>query len=229
MTRERTWETRWLVTLILGMIVLLGIGLVARAAASRGFYWADDYQHLQISRLALKDPSWILDVWGRPLMTLAYMPAAPWGDGAVRATSLVFPAITAAACAGIARRLDMSIAPAAALLLIAQPLTATIGYSALPATIFSLVLAIALWLRVAGHHVAAVLVVSFLPLARLEGLLVLGVWALVLAWERRVWLYPFLCVGVALWAAAGALCQRYCQILWIGDCDQAARSPSLSF
>jgi hypothetical protein len=203
----------WLVGVAWVALGTLVLGLVIRAVASQGFYWADDYAHLQISRLALRDPRWILDVWGRPLMTIAYMPAVSFGDGAVRATSLVLLGLTALACARIARAKGLILAPAAALMLLAQPLTARIGFSALPYTVFSLLLAIALLLRARGRA-GAVAVASLLPLARLEGIFVLVVWAVVLLRERRARLVPLLAVGVATWAAVGALMSGDWLWLW---------------
>src|SRR5262249_61959166 len=103
---------RWLAGVVWAAIGALAVGLLIRAVASRGFYWGDDYAHLQISRLAWREPRWILDVWGRPLMTLAYMPAAPFGDGVVRATSLALLALTAVGCTSIAPIPGPAVGPA---------------------------------------------------------------------------------------------------------------------
>jgi hypothetical protein len=146
-------------------------------------------------------------------MTIAYVPGAEIGEWAVRATSLVLFGLTGLACAGVARRRVLPLPGAAALLLFAQPLAARIAFSALPYTIFSLVLAVALWLRAQNRHAAAALVVALLPLARLEGLVVLAVWGLVLLFERRFKVIPLLAAGMVGWAALGGIVHQ--DALWI--------------
>ncbi len=190
----------------LGLLLCFGVAtaLVIRAAQSQGYLWADDYVHLLISKSVPADPRVVLDVWGRPLMTLAYVPAALTGEWAVRLTSLLLLFGTATSCWAIARDRGAAAAPIAALFLLAQPLTATLGFSALPATVFSFVLGVALWLRGRQRPAEAALVASLLPLARLEGFLVLLVWGLGLARERRWRLAPALLAGTAAWALIAA-------------------------
>ncbi len=194
---------------------LVGAGIVAAAVRSTGFHWHDDYLHLTISRLALRDPHWLLDVWGRPVMTLAYMPAAAAGVWLARVTSLAFLAATAALAAGAARADRAGFAAAAALFLLAQPYAALLGCSVLPGTVFSLVFAAALWLRAAGRPAQAALVASLLPLARVEGVVVLAVWGLVLLKERRPRAAALLAAGSLAWAAAAAVASG--DPLWLYD------------
>jgi hypothetical protein len=105
------------------------------------------------------------------------------------------------------------LASSAALLLLAQPVTATVAYSALPETVFSFVLACALYLRATNRSRAAAFVVSLLPLARLEGLVVVLIWAGWLLLRRRYRLIPVLGVGFAVWAIAGAIVSG--DVVWI--------------
>lgn len=202
---ETGTPTRRAVTLvILGLLTLQAGWIVTRAAISDGFYSLDDYTHLLISREVLDRPILLIDVWGRPLMTLVYLPATVvGGDGAVRVTSLVILLVTAGLCAGTAKARGLPAAPAAAVLLLAQPLTAATGFAAVPVTVFSLVLAAALYLQATGRHRSAALVAALLPLARLEGILVLAVWAFFLVRSGRVRLVPLLGVGMVAWALCG--------------------------
>lgn len=193
------------------------VTLVLRAGMSKGYYWADDYGHLEISRSAWSHPAWLLDVWGRPLMTLAYMPSAPFGDGAVRATSLILFGLTAGLCVSMARHQHTRYPVVAGCLLLVQPLAARLAFSALPYTAFSLVLASALWLRTTGRHRAAALTIALLPLARLEGLVVALAWGVVAARERRWRDLPLLGVGMASWAGVGALVHR--DLFWIAHAN----------
>jgi hypothetical protein len=195
-------------------IAAVGIGVVVSSVRSSGFYWHDDYQHLIISRLALQDPRWLLHIWGRPLMTLAYIPASVAGEWLARTTSLAFLFSTAALCALIARGRHAPLPLAAALFLIAQPLAARLGYSALPGTVFSFVLALAFWLRSAQRPAAAAWVASLLPLARLEGVVVVAVWALVMIQQRAFRNCLRLAAGTVAWALAAALVSGDALWLW---------------
>ena len=212
--REPVTKSAGIARVVVALIGIMAVGILYRAHQSDGFYWLDDYGHLQISRQALQHPSAILDVWGRPLMTLVYMPAAHWGDLAARATSLALFVATAVFCFLVARRHRLPVPAAAALLLLVQPLAARLSFSAMTQTLFSLVLVVALWLRAEKHPVAAALVVSLLPLARLEGLFVAAVWALALLFERKYRPIPFLAAGMGAWAIVGAITYRDALWLW---------------
>jgi len=200
----------WLVV----AIAAVATGVVVGSVRSTGFYWHDDYQHLIISRLALQDPRWLLHVWGRPLMTLAYIPASVAGEWLARTTSLAFLFSTAALCALIARRRSAPLPLAAALFLMAQPLAARLGYSALPGTVFSFVLASAFWLRSVQRPAAAAWVASLLPLARVEGVVVVAVWALVMIQQRAFRNCLRLAAGTVAWALAAALVSGDALWLW---------------
>ena len=187
-------------------LCLVAVGfLLLRAIRATGFYWLDDYSHLLISKAAWHHASLILNVWGRPLMTLTYMPAVLGGQLAARITSLTLTCVTAGLCWAIARKRGWSAAPGAALLLLAQPLTVTLAYSALPETLFSFFLALALYFRAVERQGVAALIVSLLPLARVEGLVVVMIWAGWLLLRGRIRLIPLVAVGSATWAIIGAL------------------------
>jgi hypothetical protein len=145
------------------------------------------------------------------------MPAAPFGDPVVRATSLLMFAVTALLCVSIARHRNVRFPVLAGTLLVVQPLAGRLAFAALPYTVFSLVLAIAFWLRATGRHRAAALTASLLPLARLDGLVAAAAWAAVAARERRWRDVPLFGAGMVGWAAVGALVHG--DLLWIVDAN----------
>jgi len=208
--RERVWVHR----AAAAGLVLLAANILFRAARSRGYYCEDDYGHLLLSREAWRHPSLILDVWGRPLMTAVFMPAAKIGrDVGIRATALVLISVAALCCYGRRRALGSSVALLAPVSLLALPLMARLSFTALPYAPFACVLGLALWLEARGRQLAAAVVVSMLPLARLEGLVVIIVWAVWLAWQRRWLLVPVVGLGVVMWALIGAV--THSDLLWI--------------
>jgi hypothetical protein len=146
-------------------------------------------------------------------MTAAFIPASHLGMGAVRIEGLMLLAACAAMTVATARALRQPLPLIAGIFVLAQPLTAQLSFGALPQVLFSVVLATALFLRARDHWLASLLVASLLPLARLEGVVVLGVWAVVLFWERHWWRVPALATGVLGWAVVGAV--RYRDTFWL--------------
>jgi hypothetical protein len=146
-------------------------------------------------------------------MTAAYIPGALVGDPLVRLTSLALLLTTAALVVFTARRWALPHPPLAAVLLLGQPLAATLGFAAVPQTLFSALLAGGFALRAANRHAASLLLISFLPLARLDGIAVVAVWAAVVAVERRYRLLPLLACGLGAWALCGGLV--YSDPLWL--------------
>lgn len=195
----------WLDATIAVALVAVVARIGQQAAKSDGFLWADDYAHLLGSRSVIADPRVLLDVWGRPLMTLAYIPAGLLGDTMARVTSLLLLAAAAVLVWRVARNHGTRFPALAALLLLAQPATAMMGYSALPGVLFSTVLALALWLRSRGQPALAALAAGLLPLARVEGIAVLVAWGATLVIARRWRLLPLLAIGLVAWAVARAI------------------------
>src|SRR5436190_14902552 len=132
--RQRALGSVGLNHLVVACIVVVAAGILYRATQSDGFYWLDDYAHLNLSRHAWGHPATLLDVWGRPLMTFVYLPAAQLGDAAARLTSLMIFAATAVFCGLLARSYRSRLPAAAALLLLAQPLAARLSFSAMTQT-----------------------------------------------------------------------------------------------
>ncbi len=195
-------------------LVVLCAWIARRAVQSRGYYWADDYSHLLLSRQAIHHPTRLLDVWGRPIMTAVYIPGSLVGDVGARVTSLLLAGLAAVLCVATVRRLGARTLPAvAALFLLAQPLPAMIAYSALPEIVFSTLLALALFLDASGHPRAAAFTVSLLPLARVEGLVVVVVWCGWSIHRKRFVDIPLLAIGFAAWAIVGGIV--YADPRWI--------------
>lgn len=175
--------------------------------ASTGVYFGDDWLHLLLSREVLHRWSVILSIWGRPAMTAAYIPSARFGRSAVHVEDAVLLAAAVVLTMLIARSLGLRWWPAAGVLLLAQPFTVVLFYGAMPEVVLSVLLALALFLRVRHHRAASLTVASLLPLARLEFLLVLLVWAAVeLVADRAAWRQlPLLGAGMVAWWGAATI------------------------
>ena len=81
---------------------------LAAAIASDGFLEADACTHYMFARFALGEPHYLVNIWGRPLVTGLYaIPAATVGLMGVRATSLLLALLCAYLTYRIAREMGM--------------------------------------------------------------------------------------------------------------------------
>lgn len=180
----------------------LALAALFLAVLSDGFLWQDEYAHLSFSRWFLRHPEVAVDLWGRPLATLAYAPVAALGMTAARLVTVALGALAAwlTGRAAAARGLPPMVAAAA---VVAQPFLFRFAFGALPGVLFAAVLAWFLHEEERGRPGRAAVAAALLPLARVEGVLVVAAYALALLrrGERRLALVPF--AGLAVWNVGG--------------------------
>jgi hypothetical protein len=188
-----------------GVLVLAALLLAASAVLSPVEPAHDPWAHYLHLRVALEDPSRLLDPWDRPGFTLLAAGPAALGVRTARLAAIATALVALAASMAAARALGLARPWLAGALLLAQYDFFGQGASTMTELPFAAALAIAIlgwaerrpWLVAAGLGWAGV--------TRPEGpaFVVAGALALALAW-RRPW--PALGAGLplVLWAAAGA-------------------------
>jgi len=172
------------------------------AFASNGFLWQDEYAHLLFSKGVWSHPEVAADLWGRPLATLVYAVPALAGLWAARLVTIALAVLAVLWTGRAAHRRGLS-GPVTAAAMLAQPIFSSFAFGALPGTLFAALLARLLLEDARGRHRSAAIVAALLPLARVEGVLIVVVYALTL-WrrgERRLAAVPF--AGLAAWNLAG--------------------------
>lgn len=201
-------------------LVLVALAFLAVYAVegrlARGIYNDDDIGHYLLARDAVKDPALFLSVWGRPLFTLVYALPAQIGFAAVRLVSALITALAVVATGVAGARLGRQPALAAGLLG-TMPFVLLLSYSSLTEPLCALVVASALAFWFSGRPGRAFLLAALVPLARLELILLVGIWGgiwLVRKRDRRILgLVPF--SGIAGWALAGAMVHG--DLLWLPE------------
>ena len=206
LARSLTWS-------LLGATVLQYLWLLHQMFASTDVFFSDDWEHLLYSRHTLNEWQSVLSVWGRPVTTAMYLPAARGGLSTVHVEDAVLVALCLGLLLGGAWVSNFRWWPAAGLLLLAQPLFGIVSFGAMPQLPFAVVLAAALYLRRSPYPVASLVVASFLPLARLEGIVIVGIWFVLELLARRFKTAPLLGIGVVLWALLGWI--AYGDPLWL--------------
>jgi hypothetical protein len=203
----------------------LGLGL-AWAIASTAFQELDEAAHYSYSRWAFRYPDIIVDIWGRPLITVWYALPAQLGPTAARVSSLVLGAIAAGGAASVFLRAGGRMTALAVACTLGMPCVFLQTYGILTELCFSAVLGSGFALYRSGRPRAAALVWSLLPLARPEGLLVAPLFAVALlvgpaSHPAPPWtLARFSCAsllgaGTTLWWLGGL--PVYQSVLWMKE------------
>jgi hypothetical protein len=182
-----------------------------------GFPEQDSGYHFAMARAAWHDPVYFVDVWARPLYTLAFSGPALLGFKAARFFGLAIGLLIAWQTWKLAQDLRLERAWLVVPLLLAQPSFFELFTDLLTEPLFALIFVVALRLHLRGRVKMGMLVASLLPLARPEGAflcLLWGCWVLSAHWQTdrcTSWfavLAPLLLLGTGLvlwWTAALAI------------------------
>ncbi len=174
------------------------------AITSEGFLEADSCTHYLYARFAVGELHYLVNVWGRPLVTGIYcIPAALAGRIGVRVTSLVLALGIALVAYRIAKAQGYKWPALAFIFVLAQPLVFLHSFSELTELPFAFVLALAFWVYVNRKWFAMTLLVGLLPLARPEGFLFILLAGLALITHRKWWWILLLPVPLLIWDWAG--------------------------
>ena len=178
-----------------------------------GFPEQDSGYHFVMAQTAWHQPVYFVDVWARPLCTLAFSGPALLGFRAARFFALAISLLVAWQTWKLARDLRLERAWLSIPLLLAQPTFFELFTDLLTEPLFALIFVTALRLHLRGRTKMGMLCASLLPLARPEGVflcLLWGCWVLSAHWKtnRRTSLLAgatslsLLTTGMILWWAA---------------------------
>ncbi|MBH8570686.1 hypothetical protein KB206_17470 [Microvirga sp. STS02] len=165
----------------------------------------DSINHYLFARYAFAHPLNFLDSWAKPLLTLLAAGPAQAGFMGMKAFQCVVVAASAWCAFRIAQALRLPVPELAILFAYAAPDYFLIQFSGLTEPLFGLVLVGAVWLAVAGRPGWSAAAVSFLPFARSEGFILIGLWVVYLAWQRQWRSLPLVLLGYVLYTAIGAV------------------------
>ena len=178
-----------------------------------GFPEQDSGYHFVMARTAWHQPIYFVDVWARPLYTLAFSGPAWLDFRAARFFALAISLLVVWQTWKLALDLQLERPWLILPLLLAQPTFFELFTDLLTEPLFALVFVTALRLHLRGQIKIGMLAASLLPLARPEGLFFCLLWAGWILYARRYsgrqagWLpgvasLPLLATGMILWWAA---------------------------
>ncbi|HTL28099.1 MAG TPA: hypothetical protein VL282_02715 [Tepidisphaeraceae bacterium] len=194
--------------------LVIGMGIFAilstyAAIKSQGFIEADATTHYLFARFALREHHYLVNVWGRPLITGLYMfPAALGGVLGVRFFCLCLALLCAVITYIVAKRQNYRWPALAGIFLLAQPLMFLHSFSELTELPFATLLILAFAAYQSRRFGWMAILISLAPLGRPEGFGFILVGAVALLAHRKWWWLPVLIVPLILWSYCGWLVWR---------------------
>ncbi len=188
---------------------------------------ADTFTHYQMSRYSWIHHDLLLNQWGKPVFTVLFSPAAQIGLQAVIWTNLALIFFEAFLVFKIANQLDLKRSWLAPLLFFSCPVVFDNAVSSLTEIICALFLILFIHWSLRGKFFLGALVLSFMPFARSEGFVILGVAVLFFFFTRRWKFIPLLFIGSFVMNAVGFW---YTGIpLWIFDSNPYVNTEITSY
>lgn len=151
--------------------------------------------------------------WSKPLYVLFASPFAQFGFKGIKVFNLLLAFGSIYLTYLISVLLKQNNAVVAALILICTPLYFVLTFSGLTEILFGFWVCLALYFYLKERLVLSLILFSFLPYTRSEGLIMLGVIALFLLWDKKYRLLPYLLTGSIVYAIAGYFV--YHDFLWV--------------
>ncbi|MDB5280970.1 MAG: hypothetical protein JWO06_45 [Bacteroidota bacterium] len=175
--------------------------LILRANGTCGE--GDSIGHYQYARYAPIHPALFFHHWAKPLFVLLASPFAQLGFTGIKIFNVLASALTIFLTWQTALLLKIKRNALAVLFMILSPALITHSLSGLTEPLFALVLIASVFLYLKNKYILSILLISFLPFVRSEGLMICGVFALLLLIERRFFLVPLLAAGHVVYSVAG--------------------------
>jgi hypothetical protein len=185
-------------------VIIFSAASIWGAVASDGFLEADSLTHYLYARFAIVETHYLVNVWGRPLVTGLYaIPAYYFGRMGVRTTSLVLALICGIVAYVIARKQNYRWPALALIFTLAQPLVFLHSFSELTELPFAALLGLAFLAYQRRQYAIMAILISLSPLARPEGFGFLFLAAIALIVHRRWWWIPILALPLLGWDYCG--------------------------
>lgn len=173
----------------------------------------DSIMHFLYARFAPLHLALYFDHWAKPLYVFLASPFAQFGFNGVK----IFNA-SVSLCAIVftylsAEKLGFKNSLISALFLIVSPGYYILTFSGLTEPLFALVLILSVYLFINKKLLVSLILLSFLPFVRSEGMILCGVFAIFLVYKKMYRYLPLLLVGHIIYSIAGYLV--YHDLLWV--------------
>ncbi|MGW8315747.1 MAG: hypothetical protein ACWGNV_09120 [Bacteroidales bacterium] len=200
--------------LVPALLVLIAVTYGILAVLSDGTHGgADDISHFRRARYAFQHPEFFLHHWGKPFFTAVTAPFAQFGFNGMRIFNVLVGTLTAYFTYRTAKELNFRFPVLAIFLTISSPLYVVLMMSGMTEILFSLMLILSIFLFLKKKYIGTALILSFLPFVRNEGIVILPLFLVALAWMKQWKALPFMLFGFVFYSIVGGF--YYDDFLWV--------------
>jgi hypothetical protein len=173
----------------------------------------DSVTHYLFAKHAAQHPELFFHHWAKPVFVLLASPFAQFGFEGMKVFNVLASMGTILLTYKIAERFKLANSYAVAIMLIFSPMYFALTFSGLTEPLFALFLAGGIYLSIRRNYLAAILLISFLPFVRSEGLIMIGVFGIYFLIKQKWRLLPFFAVGHVVYSLAGYFVHH--DLLWV--------------
>ncbi len=173
----------------------------------------DSISHFLIAKYSFKHPALFLNHWGKPLFTLLSSPFAQFGFTGIKVFNSLIASLTGYVTYKTARKLGMKNSLLVFVLLFFAPQYFVLIFSGLTEYLFAFALILSVYLIIDKKVMASVILVSFLPFIRSEGLIIIGVFLIYMVIKGYFKILPLILTGHVIYGVAGL--HHYGHFLWV--------------
>lgn len=156
---------------------------------------ADSYHHFLIAHYSIDHPYLFFDHWGKPLYILLSAPFAQWGIHGSKVFNVTCSLIASWIAFRLSKSFKMEQAAWVIFFIFLIPLNFQVNFSAFTEPLFAMMLMLGIWFMKQNKISLSLLLISFLPMVRSEGLIILGVFSIYLVYEKQFKKLPLLLFG----------------------------------
>jgi hypothetical protein len=190
-------------------VAMLAMAFIANGTGDDG----DSIAHYLFSRYAFVHPENFIEHWAKPVFVLLSAPFAQFGFIGIKIFNVTVTTLAILFTYRIARQLKIRNSWFVIVALCLAPMYLRLTLSGLTEPLFALAITVVIFLALRKHFLASVLIVSFLPFIRSEGLIIIVVFAFYLIIARRYKLMPILAKGHIVYSILGWF--YYTDFLWV--------------
>lgn len=203
-------ERRLLYTLLTAIIIIDVSILVFSDGFSGG---ADSLVHYRFARWAFEHPEFLLDHWAKPVFTLLGAPFAMLGFKSFQLFNILFGISAGYLSYLVAKELKIKNALLSLVITCFTPIFMLNLFSGLTEILFAFAAILTSYLLIKEKYSWGAIVLSFLPLIRTEGIVLLPVYALYLVHRKHYREIVYMLTGAVIYSIIGFLAGK--NILWL--------------
>lgn len=197
----------------LAAVIFFLVLLIVRFLSSTTSDEGDSVLHYLFAKYAFKYPEHFFQQWAKPVYVLVMAPFAQLGFKAVQIANLALTAINFYLVYRLAAKLLIPKAWMASFIYASIPLAILISMSGLTEPLFACVLLLSMLLFTEKRYYAGLILLSFLPFVRSEGLVVCCVLLIYLFVIEKYELIPLLATGHIVYGLAGSFVHG--NVMWV--------------